>query len=138
MHPQGKPWRKLYLARHSKNRTLHNQAKLERMLIKQGFEIVEPSTMTLQEQVDLFSEAAMVVAPSGATLTNMIFCPPSTKIIIIMPNHEATNYYFWTNLGAMNNLNITILTGKRLFKRIGYYSIHDDFTVDTNLVLHEL
>ena len=77
----------------------------------------------------------MVVAPTGAALTNMLFCRPGTKVIIFMSNHETTNFYFWSNLGAINNLDITTIAGERLFKLTDYWSVHDDYVVDADLVL---
>jgi capsular polysaccharide biosynthesis protein len=48
----------------------------------------------LDFQIKLFAQASMVVAPTGAALTNMLFCRPGTKVVIFMSNHETTNFYF--------------------------------------------
>lgn len=133
-----KPWRKLYLARRKGLRILKNEDRLETVLLKEGFEIVELDSVTLGDQISLFSQVALVVAPSGAALTNMLFCQPGTNVIILMSNHETTNFYFWSNLGAINNLNITIIAGERVFRLTDYWSVHDDYLIDTNLVLETI
>ena len=134
----GKPWRKLFLSRRKGLRVLGNHEQVEQLLRNQGFEIVEVDGLSLDFQIKLFSEASLVVAPTGAALTNMLFCQPGTKVIIFMSSHEVTNFYFWTNLGAINNLDITILSGERLFNLTDYYSVHDDYVVDTQVLSKEI
>ena len=134
----GKPWRKLFLSRRKGLRVLGNHEQVEQLLGNQGFEIVEVDGLSLDFQIKLFSEASLVVAPTGAALTNMLFCQPGTKVIIFMSRHEVTNFYFWSNLGAINNLDVTIISGERLFNLTNYYSVHDDYVVDAQLILEEL
>lgn len=138
MQSSQKPWRKLFLTRRKGLRALGNLEQLELMLLEQGFEIVELDGASLDLQIKLFSQAALIVAPSGAALTNMLLCQPNTKVIIFMPNHESTNYYFWTNLGDIAHLDVKIITGDRLFNVTGYYSIHDNFVVDAKIVIDEI
>ena len=133
-----KPWRKLFLTRRKGYRSLGNRDELELLLLQHNFEIVELDGASLDFQLELFSQAAVIVAPTGAALTNMLFCQPGTKVIIFMSNHEVTNFYFWSNLGAINNLDITIIAGKRLFNLTNYWSVHDDYVVDAELVLEEI
>ena len=133
-----KPWRKLFLTRRKGLRALGNLEQLELMLLEHGFEIVELDGASLDSQVELFSRASLVVAPTGAALTNMLFCPPGTKVIIFMSNHETTNYYFWSNLGAIMKLDVTIIAGERLFNLTNYWSVHDDYVIDANILLDEV
>jgi glycosyltransferase involved in cell wall biosynthesis len=111
---------------------------LEQLLLEHNFEIVELDGASLDFQIKLFSQAALVVAPTGAALTNMLFCRPGTKVIIFMSNHETTNFYFWSNLGAINHLDITTIAGERLFKLTNYWSVHDDYVIDPKVLLKEL
>ena len=133
-----KPWRKLFLSRRKGLRSLENREQLELMLLEQNFEIVELDGATLDFQIELFSQASMIVAPTGAALTNMLYCQPGTKVVIFMSNHETTNYYFWSNLGAAIHLDVTIIAGERLFNLTNYWSVHDDYVVDPNAVLDEI
>ena len=136
VNDQEKPWRKLFLTRRKGFRALGNRDELELMLLEQGFEIVELEGASLDFQIELFSQASIVVAPTGAALTNMLFCRPGTKVLIFMSDHETSNFYFWSNLGALNNLDVTMIVGKRLFTLTGYWSVHDDYEIDPNLVLN--
>lgn len=133
-----KPWRKIYLTRKKGLRGLGNRVAIETLMIDQGFEVVDLDDMTLDIQIKLFSQVRLIVAPTGAALTNMLFCQPGTKVIIFMSNHEVTNYYFWSNLGAITNLDVTIIAGERLFNTTNYWSVHDDYVIDANIVLEEI
>jgi hypothetical protein len=139
VHTKQKPWRKLFLTRTKGLRLLGNLEELERMLLEQNFEIVVTDSLSFSSQAVLFSQAAMIVAPTGAALTNMLFCPPGTKSIVLMSNHEVTNFYFWQELGDISNLDITIIAGKRLFKHTTYRTgVHDDFVIDVDLLREEI
>ena len=133
-----KPWRKIFLTRRKGLRALGNREQVELMLLKEGFEIVELDGASLDFQIELFSQASLIIAPTGAALTNMLFCHPGTKVFIFMSNHETTNFYFWSNLGAINHLDVTTIVGQRSFKLTDYYSVHDDYVVDTQLTLNEI
>ena len=52
------------------------------MASEHGFEIVDLVGESLEAQIELFSQTSLIVAPTGAALTNMLFCPPGTKVII--------------------------------------------------------
>lgn len=136
--PEKKPWRKLYLTRKRGLRTLGNQEEIEAMLSEHDFEIIDLDGASLDFQIELFSQASVVVAPTGAALTNMLFCRPGTKVIIFMSNHETTNHYFWSNLGNIAGLDVTTIVGERLFNLTNYWSVHDDYVIDTNILLEEI
>ncbi len=133
-----KPWRKLYLTRRKGLRALGNQEEIEMILSKYNFEIIDLEYASLDFQINLFSQASMVVAPTGATLTNMLFCQPRTKVIIFMSNHETTNYCFWSNLGNITNTDITTIIGERLFNLTNYHSVHDDYVIDPKILIEEI
>jgi len=136
--PSKKPWRKLYLARNKGLRALGNQKEIELMLSEQNFEIVDLDSASLDFQIKLFSQASLIVAPTGAALTNMLLCQPGTKVIIFMSNHETTNHYFWSNLGNIAKVDVTTIIGKRLFNMTDYYSVHDDYSIDCDILHQEI
>jgi len=133
-----KTWRKLYLTRRKGLRALVNQEEIEQILSDHNFEIVELDNVSLENQIKLFSEVSVIVAPTGAALTNMLFCQPGTKVIIFMSNHETTNYCFWSYLGDIAKLDVKIIAGERLFKLTNYWSVHDDYVIDPKIVLKEI
>ena len=40
--------------------------------------------MKINEQIDIFSSASVVISASGSALTNIIFCPKGSEIIEII------------------------------------------------------
>jgi glycosyl transferase family 61 len=133
-----KTWRKIFLTRRKGLRAIRNRDEVELRLLEEGFEIVELEGASLDFQIELFSQASVVVAPTGAALTNMLFCRPGTRVIIFMSNHEVTNYYFWSSLGKITDLDVVIIASERLFNLTDYYSVHDDYIVDIQTVLNEI
>jgi hypothetical protein len=138
MQSNQKPWRKLFLTRKKGLRALGNREELELLLLKRDFQIVDLENMSLDFQIELFSQTSMIVAPTGAALTNMLFCQVGTKVVIFMSNHEVTNYYFWSTLGDIANLDVMIIAGDRLFNLTNYWSIHDDYVIDPKTLLDEI
>jgi capsular polysaccharide biosynthesis protein len=133
-----KTWRKLFLTRRKGLRSLGNTEELEHMFLEYEFEILALDDVSLEFQIELFSQAAIVVAPTGAALTNMLLCQPGTKVLIFMSNHEISNYYFWSQLGDIAGLDVKIIAGERLHNLTNYYSVHDDFTIDPKIVPEEI
>jgi len=133
-----KPWRKLYLTRRKGARALGNQMEIELVLTENGFEIIELDDASLDYQIELFSQASVIVAPTGAALTNMLLCQLGTKVIIFMSNHETTNFYFWSNLGRIAKVDVKIIVGERLFNLTNYWSVHDDYSIDPETLRKEI
>jgi glycosyltransferase involved in cell wall biosynthesis len=125
-----KPWRRLFLTRRKGARSVENIEEIEQFLLKYDFEVIELDNVSLDFQIELFSQALIIVSPTGAALTNLMFCAPNTKVLVFMSNHETSNYYLWTQLGDIMGLDVKILTGKRLYNLTSYFSVHDDYRIN--------
>ena len=80
--------KRVYVSRLSRSnlgspRTMQNEAELIERLKGMAFQIVNPETLSVPEQIRVFSFASMVVGPSGSGMFNVVFCHPETKIIDI-------------------------------------------------------
>lgn len=74
--------RRLYANRRdTKIRNILNEDRLETALATRGFESVSLSTLSFREKVRLFASADVVVAPHGAGLSHVAFCPPGATVI---------------------------------------------------------
>lgn len=75
---------RLYVNRRdTKSRRLLNETALESVLVQRGFLSISAADYDFQEKVDLFSSADIVVAPHGAGLASIAFCPPGTNVVEI-------------------------------------------------------
>ena len=86
---------KIYVSRaKAKNRRLVNETEVSQLLDKFGFVTVFLEEMTLLEQVAIFANAKIIVAPHGSGLTNLAFCSPTTKVVeLFSPNYIRTDYW---------------------------------------------
>lgn len=118
---------RLYLRRRGTLRHLVNEAELEDRLTAAGFEVIETGTLSLEAQISRFREAECIVAPTGAALTNIIWCKPGTRVIVLSADHIALATEVWTQLGMVSGAEVSILIGRQVQEANG---IHDDFEID--------
>ncbi|MGM0584060.1 MAG: glycosyltransferase family 61 protein, partial [Pseudomonadota bacterium] len=74
-------------------RRVLNEADLAARLAPLGFETVRPETYSHAEQVRLFHDAELVIAVTGAALTNLLFCPPSCTVIELRARDSGQSLY---------------------------------------------
>lgn len=87
--------RQLYFSRRGHSmRVMINEAALEAALRTRGFEIVKPERLSVGEQIRMMREAQVVVAPTGAALTNALFAAPGARVIEIQPRNF-TSQWVW-------------------------------------------
>lgn len=87
--------RRIYISREdSSKRRVVNEKELLSMLLPLGFEKHVLSGMTFADQVRLFQSASIVIAPHGASLTNVVFCQPGT-VVIELSNPSYVHWCYW-------------------------------------------
>jgi capsular polysaccharide biosynthesis protein len=79
--------RPVYIVRSAgtNNRAVTNEAELIRLLTARGFDIVDPSQMSVAEQIRTFATAPVIVSPHGAALANLVFTSPGSTVIELFP-----------------------------------------------------
>ena len=90
----------LYITRgHTKNtRRVVREDEIVRSLTKRGFVSVDPGALSVQEQIDHFAAARVIVAPHGAALTNLNFCRPGVRLLeMFAPGYLNPGY--WSIVG---------------------------------------
>ena len=87
--------KKIYISRaKAKNRQIINETEVNQLLTSQGFKTIFLEEMSVLEQVAIFANAEIIVAPHGSGLTNIVFCSPDTKIVeLFSPNYQRTDYW---------------------------------------------
>ena len=64
---------------------INNPGTLNRFIKKKNFKSYKPELLTFKNQIKLFNDSSIIIGAHGASLTNIIFCKPGTKIIEIIP-----------------------------------------------------
>jgi capsular polysaccharide biosynthesis protein len=127
--------RKIYVERASSTRQLLNEPELIEALRKSGFEIINPARVTLDEQIALFSQSRLIIAPTGAAMTNLIFTQAGTHALIILAENKQSNLNIFNHVGEAVGATVSFCLGERAFAEHNIYSTHDDFTVDISTIL---
>jgi hypothetical protein len=85
--------KRLYLARDAQGRALLNESEVMARFVAAGFRVVNPGVMTLDAQMELFSDAEVIAGPGGAALTNILFAPRDAKIIALASDDVLTETF---------------------------------------------
>ncbi len=84
VHDAHRPERRVYISRERANRRkLVNEPEVWSALRNFGFEKVVMEDLSFAGQVDLMRQTEILVAPHGAGLTNMMFCPRGALVVEI-------------------------------------------------------
>lgn len=107
------PTKKIYLKRGlCTERRILNEHQLIESLKNKGFDIIELDNLTIQQQISLMRQAALVISVHGAALSNLLFVQEGTAVIeIFSPDYFRTDCYF--TLARLLNLNYHYLQGAK-------------------------
>lgn len=108
--PPMDPTRRIYLSR-SGSRSITNHDAVEREFRDRGFMIVDPSTLTFADQVRLFASASVIAGPMGAALSNVIFAPEGSRVIVLS-SPFLVRFPIFANLAAFAGCQYTAIAGQ--------------------------
>lgn len=85
--------RNIYVSRNrSSRRHISNETELLECLKRFNFEVVYLEELSIAEQISVFKNASVIVAPHGAGLSNVIFCENASVIEIFNPNYGTAGF----------------------------------------------
>ncbi|WP_295674767.1 glycosyltransferase family 61 protein [uncultured Mucilaginibacter sp.] len=107
------PSKKIYFKRGAvAERMVLNEDVLIQTLQNNGFEIIDPDQLTIDEQVDLMQQVKVVIGVHGAALSNLLFSPDHTAVIeIFSPDYFRTDCYY--TLSSALKLNYWYVAGDK-------------------------
>jgi len=134
--PSTKPGpERIYVSRlDSRNlRRFLNEEKVIELMKEYDFEIVIPSKLTIEEEVNIFRNAKVVVGALGAGLYNTIFTEPGANIIVLSDPWYLTGWI--SNIAALRGHNIGFIFGHNFlsFDRV-HHGRHSNWIVDTTII----
>ncbi len=105
--------RRIYVSRGREyKRRPSNEDEIIKILKRHGFQVIYPETMSFQEQVSIFANSDIIAGILGAAMTNIVFSPQGSKVLILSPN-LTYGPFFW-DLASLKNHE--------------YYAIHGNVT----------
>ncbi len=91
-------------------RRLVNEDELVGALAALGVAAIRPETLTLPDQIRLFREADLVVAPHGAGLTNIGYCRSGAAVLELFPSDFVV--WCYRPLAALRSLRYDCVLGR--------------------------
>lgn len=104
--------RRLYLSRGQQpgSRRYLQEPALWPALERRGFVVLDPGKLSVQEQIDVFHGAEVVVAPHGAALTNITFGSPGLRVLeLFAPTY--VHLGLWAIAEAVDGIEYRYLVG---------------------------
>jgi hypothetical protein len=121
----------IYISRSGgSHRLITNEAEVIDVVKKLGFTIVYPGKLSFTEQITLFSNAKVIIGPTGAGMANIIFAKADCKIAVLAAATKNANYYLFAQLAQYLGQLITYVAGKPSQP----YEIHSNYNIDVSLL----
>ena len=116
-----KPLKNLYIKRGNvNNRKVINENEVESLLLKYNYQVIDCANLSVDEQINIFSNAKNIVIAHGASIANLLFVPNNINVIEIRSNIDG-EFSTKVNIGKRFNLilfNKTEKIGEKLRKDI--------------------
>ena len=91
----GEEPRKVFVSRAGAPRNIANEEDMHRLVTEHGFEILHPGKLDLRQQVHKFKNASCVMGVMGAGMTNIMFAPPTARIINLAPATMPDTFFYF-------------------------------------------
>ncbi len=108
-HPQKTQSKRIFISRRNCSKRRINEEQLKPILDKYNFMFVYPDEMKVEEQARMFNSAEHIISASGAALTNLIFCSPQCKILILLSDHYVATCF--SSLAICLGINTDFIAG---------------------------
>lgn len=124
------PHRRVFISRaKAARRRLVNEEEVWSLLEPLGFERVRMEDLSFEHQIALMKQTAVLFAPHGAGLTNMMFCPPGAHVVEIA-DLSFPNPNFYALASALGH-RYWLLSGESLGD---CHPLYKDLRIDTECV----
>jgi len=111
--PPVSSFKKLYFKRgDNAERKILNEAEIIKILLAEGFEIIDPGMLSINDQINLMQQAKIIISAHGAALSNLLFSSDKTAVIeIFSPDYFRTDCYY--TLSGIRKLNYWYIVGDK-------------------------
>ncbi|MGN8119996.1 glycosyltransferase family 61 protein [Labrys sp. 22185] len=81
---------------------IRNEAEIEQYLRADGVDIVYPETMSLAEQIALFTNRRVIMGALGSAFHTSMFAQPSARMVVLCPNNDVNSNFKLTDRAGGN------------------------------------
>jgi capsular polysaccharide biosynthesis protein len=130
--PVANPCERLFISRSAASRRkIINEEQVSALLQDHGFRSVRTEEMNVQQQIDLFSRAHVVLGLHGAGLANAVFAPAGATLIELQPHllDDARVMLYW-NMAAACGLRYVQLICHEVSNQADTHQSQHDVTID--------
>ena len=121
--------KRIFMSRkNASNRKRFNEDAVVQLLSKFGFEVLDPGTLSVADQISLFNQAEWVMGGTGAAFTNLLYCNETTKVILF--SRARYLYTPFSTIASALGISLLNLTEEDTNKNIVRGGIHDSFEID--------
>jgi capsular polysaccharide biosynthesis protein len=97
--PVGK--KAFYISRNGGPRSILNEEEIIQSLKAYDITVVKAETLSLRQQIELFSEAGLIIGPHGAGIQNALWAPRGCRVLE-MVNARYFSGVYWTLAESLN------------------------------------
>jgi hypothetical protein len=90
-----------YISRSAGPRPILNEDDIVRSLQSYDVTVVQTEKLSLQQQIDLFADAGLIVGPHGAGIQNALWAPPGCRVLELV-NARYFSGVYWTLAESLN------------------------------------
>lgn len=87
----------------------YNKDRVLEALSRMGFMPMSMETLSFIEQIRVFQEAEVIVGPSGAAWTNLLFGRPGNRALYWLPD-PLRSFSAWSTLAAISGVDVRFIT----------------------------
>ncbi len=117
---------RIFLKRRGR-RTCVNEDEVVRFLTPKGFVMVEDEPRSVAAQIGIFKNATVIVAPHGAALSNLLWCPEDSQVVECFAEGYSPPYY--ENLAGFRDMTYACI-GKSPHSH--WTGVEKDIRIDIN------
>lgn len=87
-------YKKIFLPRRGGfGKGIVNQDEIEQIFKEKGYEFLQPHLLTMEQKINVFQSAEVLVGPVGSAFSNFFFCRPGTKALGFSNYHRLFEHY---------------------------------------------
>jgi hypothetical protein len=131
--------RAVWLSRRQEpQRYLANTNAIEALAHHLGFDVVNPGTLSLLDQVRLCAEARIIAGPEGSNFTNLLFARPGTRVLTLMVAGGGGDYETWLDMCVMGDLQQQWIFGREDPRRAWWRFHEEPYEIEMTVLEREL